>query len=91
MLHKVFGNNLLVFIEFGIYVLLYLIFFCGMDLIRKKKVTFGFNVFLGLWLAFSVEALSISIVLALVIFLLAIVFSVPIYFKFFSRPTKELP
>jgi hypothetical protein len=93
MLHTVFGNSPHIFLEYGLLVFAYSIFYCGTDRLRKKKNTFGFNVFLALWLALSVEALSVSITLALIIFVLAFPFSGPVYFKLFIAPKlkKELP
>jgi hypothetical protein len=93
MLHTVFGNSPHIFLEYGLLVIAYSIFYCGTDRLRKKKNTFGFNVFLALWLALSVEALSVSITLALIIFVLAFPFSGPVYFKLFIAPKlkKELP
>ena len=92
-MHFLLGTNPHIFIEYGVLVIAYIVFYCGTDRLRKKKITFGFNVFLSLWLALSVEALSVSITLALIIFVLAFPFSGPIYFKLFisSKLKKEIP
>ena len=92
MLHTIFGNSPHIFLEYSLLVIAYSIFYCGTDRLRKKKITFGFNVFISLWLALSVEVLSISIIVAVIIFVSTFPFSGPVYFKLFIAPKlkKEL-
>jgi hypothetical protein len=92
-MHSLLGTNSHIFIEYVATATAYILFYCGFDWLLKKKITFGFNVFLSLWLALSFVAFPVSITTALIIIVLTLLFSGPIYFKLFISPKlkKEIP
>jgi hypothetical protein len=91
ILHFLLGTNLIIFKNFSLFALSYIGMYCFLDHLFKRKIQFGFNIFIAVWVAFSTQVMDYSIPLAVMLFIVAIVFSPYIYIIFFIRPKKEIP
>lgn len=79
------------YMTFGIFILMYILIFCAFDLLHKKRIEFGFNLFSSLWVSFAYSLyLKGLIVSGVILWVVSMVLSGPLYRTFFIRPIKPV-